>query len=335
MMNRKLITEAPVVGPAESPRTIVRTASALLVKYNMVGVFILMVIVSSIMSDVFLTPQNIFNLLVQVSGASIASLGMLLVILTGGIDLSVGSVFALSSVVLGLSTLRFPLALALLIAILVSCASGSLVGYLVAGRGMAPFMATLAFMTIDRGMAFILSKGSPISLPESASALNTVFGTESLLGVPYPVLLMFVVFVYVLFTLRFSVFGRLIVGIGSNETAVLLSGIQVRRYKFLVYVLSAGLSALGGVISTARTGVGSPVVGEGVELDAIAAVVIGGGSLMGGKGTALNTLLGALILGMIGNIMNLMNVAGYPQEVVKGVIIIVALLLQGIRRPES
>ena len=206
MMNRKLITEAPVVGPAELPRTIVRTASALLVKYNIVGVFILMVIVSSIVSDVFLTPQNISNLLVQVSGASIASLGMLLVILTGGIDLSVGSVFALSSVVLALSTLRFPLALALLIAILVSCASGSLVGYLVAGRGMAPFMATLAFMTIDRGMAFILSKGSPISLPESASALNNVFGTESLLGVPYPVFLMFVVFVYVLFTLRFGCF---------------------------------------------------------------------------------------------------------------------------------
>ena len=145
-------------------------------------------------------------------------------------------------------------------------------------------MATLAFVTIDQGIAFILSKGSPISLFDSASALNTVFGTESLLGIPYPVVLMFIVFVYVLFTLSFSVFGRLIVGIGSNETAVLLSGIQVRRYKFLVYVLSAGLSALSGVINTARTGVGSPVVGEGVELDAIAAVVIGRRQSHGRKG---------------------------------------------------
>ncbi len=334
MVNPQRNMNAAILNSTKWPRTFFRQSVTVLIKHNTVGIFILMVVVSSIISNVFLTTQNLFNLLVQVSGASIASLGMLLVILTGGIDLSVGSIFALSSVILALSTLKFPLALALLMALMVSFAGGSIVGYLVSARGMAPFMATLAFMTIDRGMAFILSKGSPISLPDSATALNVVFGTESVLGVPYPVLLMFLLFAIVMLVLRFTVFGRLVVGIGSNETAVRLSGIQVRRYKFLVYVLSAGLAAMGGIISTARTGVGSPVVGQGVELDAIAAVVIGGGSLMGGKGNALNTLLGAFILGMIGNIMNLMNVPGYPQEVVKGVVIIVAVLLQGIKRSE-
>ena len=128
------------------------------------------------------------------------------------------------------------------------------------------------------------------------------------------------------------VFGRLVIAIGSNETAVRLSGIRVWIYKFLVYSICGGFASIAGIISTARTGVGSPVVGMGMELDAIAAVVIGGASLSGGKGTALNTLFGVFILGMIGNIMNLKNVPAYPQQVIKGLIIIFAVLLQGIQR---
>ena len=142
---------------------------------------------------------------------------------------------------------------------------------------------------------------------------------------------MFAIFFLVFFILKYTVFGRLIIAIGSNEEAVRLSGIKLKYYKFAVYGMTGGFAALAGIISTSRTGVGSPIIGVGLELDVIAAVVIGGASLSGGKGTALNTLLGVLILGIIGNLMNLQNVPAYPQQVIKGLIIIAAVLMQGYK----
>jgi ribose transport system permease protein len=141
---------------------------------------------------------------------------------------------------------------------------------------------------------------------------------------------MLLVFLCVYFLLQYTIFGRLVKAIGSNETSVLLAGIQVPFYKFMVYCISGLFCAIGGIVSTARTSVASPIISQGFELDAIAAVVIGGASLAGGKGTALNTLLGVIILGMISNFMNLMNIPGYHQQVVKGIIIIVAVIFQGI-----
>jgi ribose transport system permease protein len=211
---------------------------------------------------------------------------------------------------------------------------GSVSGYLVSIRGMAPFIATLALMTIVRGLGFILSKGTPIILEDSGQALKD-FGSNYIIGIPNPVILMFFIFILVYFLLKYTVFGRLIIAIGSNEESVRLSGIKVWIYKFAVYSICGGFAAIAGIISTSRTGVGSPILGIGLELDAIAAVVIGGASLKGGRGSAVNTLLGIIILGMIGNIMNLMNVPGYPQQVIKGLIIIFAVLLQGIRQNEN
>jgi ribose transport system permease protein len=302
-----------------------------LLKYNTAFIFVALLVASSSASDVFFTQRNIFNLLRQVSQVGIISMGMLLVILTAGIDLSVGSVLALAGVLcayfLTWMSLPFSLVLTVLAGILLGCVSG----YLVSARRVAPFIATLAMMTIARGLAYIISKGTPIPLTESGDGLKA-FGLGYLFGVPLPVILMFAVFAAVYLILKYTVFGRLVVAIGSNETAVTLSGIRVWVYKFLVYGISGGLAAIAGIISTSRTGVGSPEPGLGLELDAIAAVVIGGASLAGGKGTALNTLLGIFILGMIGNIMNLKNVPAYPQQVVKGLIIILAVLLQGFRR---
>jgi ribose transport system permease protein len=146
---------------------------------------------------------------------------------------------------------------------------------------------------------------------------------------------MLAVFLICAILLRRTVFGRLVTAIGSNETAVRLSGIRISYYKFAVYSICGVFSAIAGIISTARTGVGSPVVGVGMELDAIAAVVIGGASLNGGRGTALNTLLGVLVLGLIGNVMNLLSVPAYPQQLIKGVIIIVAVLMQGVRKRDG
>jgi ribose transport system permease protein len=296
-----------------------------LVKYNTVIIFLVMFLVAGWASDTFFSEKNLFNLLRQVAGLGIIGMGMLMVILTGGIDLAVGSNLAVGSVLSAYLLQFMPLPGALALAVMVCVLLGAASGYLVAGRNMAPFVATLALMTIARGLAFIVSKGSPII--STSQALND-FGSAYWLNIPLPVFVMLVVFAFVFTILHYTVFGRLVVAIGSNEAAVRLAGIRTSYYKFAVYCIAGGLAAMAGIISTSRTGVGSPIVGMGFELDAIAAVVIGGGSLSGGRGTALNTLLGVFILGMIGNIMNLMNVASYPQQVIKGFIIIAAVLLQ-------
>jgi ribose transport system permease protein len=301
-----------------------------LLEYNTIVIFIIMVIISSIVSDVFFTSANLTNLLRQVSGIGILSLGMLLVILTGGIDLSVGSMVAMTSVLCGTFLLRMPFPLAIACTVIAGFLAGSVSGYLVSVHRIAPFIATLALMTITRGLGFIISKGAPVILNESGTTLKA-FGSGYLAGIPGPVVLMLFIFLAVAMVLRYTVFGRLTIAIGSNQEAVRLSGIRTGYYKWMVYAISGGFAALAGIISTSRTGVGSPIIGIGLELDVIAAVVIGGASLNGGKGNALNTLLGVLILGMIGNMMNLLNVPAYPQQVIKGLIIIAAVLLQGIR----
>jgi ribose transport system permease protein len=211
---------------------------------------------------------------------------------------------------------------------------GSVSGYLVAYHRMAPFIATLALMSIVRGLAFIFSKGAPIIVDETATALMD-FGSGKLIGIPNPAWILFLVFAITAVLLRYNAFGRIVMAIGSNEEAVRLSGIKVRVYKLSVYAIAGGLSAVAGIILTARTSVGAPVTGIAMELDVIAAVVIGGASLMGGKGSAINTLLGVFILGMIGNIMNLMNIPAYSQQVIKGLIIILAVLMQRFQDPQK
>ncbi len=186
-------------------------------------------------------------------------------------------------------------------------------------------------MSIVRGLGFMFSKGAPIIISESSAVLAD-FGSGKFWGIPNPALIMFLVFIITFILLKYNAFGRIVIAIGSNEEAVRLSGIKVTLYKYSVYAIAGGLSALAGIISTARTSVGSPVTGIGMELDVIAAVVIGGASLMGGKGSAVNTLLGVLILGMIGNIMNLLTIPAYSQQVIKGMIIILAVFLQRFQK---
>ena len=303
-------------------------ARALAATYSTVAIFAALVLVASLISASFLSSRNIENVLRQVASTGVISMGMLLVILTGGIDLSVGSVAALGSIVCASLLASVPLWAAIPLSLAAGGALGALAGYFVAVRRMPSFVVTLAGMTIARGAALIVSEGRPIFLGDSGAWLGDGFNRGSLLGIPLPVLLMLLVFAGTAFVLRLTAYGRLVVAIGSNGEAVRLSGVRVVPRVFSVYVVSGVLAALGGIIITARSGVGSPVVGIGLELDVIAAVVIGGASLMGGRGTALNTLIGVLTLGVIGNIMNLLNVPGYHQEVVKGVIILVAVLLQ-------
>ncbi len=326
--NTAAVAKAPESNPSPTAQDRVRQILALLARNSTIVVFVVMLIISAMLSENFLTTRNIFNMLRQYAGLGIVCMGMLMVILTGGIDLSVGSMAALGSVLVALYLQDNGLAIAVLLTLLVGWLVGSASGILVARWKMAPFVATLALMTIARGLAFISSKGATIQT--DLPALDE-FARGYTLGLPTPAFLMFVIFIITLLVLRYTAFGRVITAIGSNESAVRMAGIRVGYYKYAVYAITGIMAAIAGIIGTARTGVGSPIVGAGMELDAIAAVVIGGASLSGGRGSALNTLLGVFILAMIGNIMNLMNIPDYPQQVIKGVIIVIAVLLQGLQ----
>ena len=299
-----------------------------LIKHNTIFIFVMLVIFSALISDVFFTETNLSNLLKQVSGIGIISIGMLIVILTGGIDLSVGSMVALLAVTFALLINVVILPVAILGTILLGFALGSLSGYLVAYQKMAPFIATLALMTVARGLGFIYSKGSPVTFSSPGGEFMSDFANNSTLFVPNIAIVFFIIVAMAAVMLKYNVFGRLVIAMGSNEEASRLSGIKVNKYKFLVYAISGSLAAIAAIVTASRTNLGSPNMGVSWELDAIAAVVIGGASLNGGRGTAVNTLMGVLILGLIGNILNLLNVPSYPQQVVKGGIIILAVLFQ-------
>lgn len=299
-----------------------------LIKYNTIFIFLILVLFSALISDVFFTSVNLSNLLKQVSGIGIISIGMLVVILTGGIDLSVGSMVALLAVTFAILVNIFALPLAILMTVVIGFGLGSVAGYLVAYQKMAPFIATLALMTIARGTGFIYSKGSPVTFKTYGGLFMSDFANNSFLGIPNIAIVFFIIVGMAFVMLRYNVFGRIVIAIGSNEEASRLSGIKVNKYKFLVYAISGSLAAIAAIIVASRTNLGSPNMGMAWELDAIAAVVIGGASLNGGRGSAINTLMGVLILGLISNILNLLNVPSYPQQVVKGGIIIFAVLLQ-------
>lgn len=314
-----------------------RRIASLLIKSNSILIFVALIVISSLLSSAFLSQENIFNLLRQLTPLLLVSIGMLLVINTAGIDLSVGSIAGAGGLLLAMTLPMFPdnvagLIAALVLAALLGALFGAANGLLVAFSGLAPFIVTLAMMTVARGITFMMSNGQPIRLPYDNATTDIVdsFGSDGVpyIGLPWPVVLSIVVIVVFHFVMNHTTFGRMVVATGSNEAAVRLAGIPVGRYKFLVYVISGALAALAGVVVTSRTDVGVPVTGIGFELDAIAACVIGGALLSGGKGTVVNTVIGVLILGLIGNIMNLLSVPAYPQQIIKGLIIVAAVLLQ-------
>ncbi|WP_245408077.1 ABC transporter permease [Rhizobium sp. TH135] len=301
--------------------------SSLLHRYGTVAILIALLIVATSMSNVFLTERNIINVLRQSAGTSLMAVGMLFVILTRGIDLSVGSIAALGSVLSAILIEQYGTGLSVAGALLAGATCGLISGLLIALLKLPPFVTTLAMMTVARGLSLIVSTGKPIQMGD-AGALVTAFGSGSIAGIPFPVVLMAIVFLIAGVVLNYTRFGRLVKAIGSNVEAVRLSGIPVAFYTTAVYVISGVLAAAAGIVSSSRTGIGSANIGVGAELDAIAAVVIGGASLMGGRGGAFNTFIGVIVLGIIANMMNLARVPGYHQQVFMGCIIVGAMLLQ-------
>ena len=300
-------------------------AARFLLDNNTYLIFLALFVICCLISDKFFSYLNLRNILLQQAGPILVAIGMLMVILTGGIDLSVGSVMAVGSSLS--AVLMTQSGISWIPAILISLAAGILLGaftgILVAYLRFQGFVASLAIMTIARGIAYTITKSTPINLENGT--LNTLASKEC--GYPVIWIMVLIIIVFVIIE-KYTAYGRLVIASGSNIEAVKLSGIRTQRYILSVYVISAALSTLAGVFIAARSNVGNSTIGEGQELDAIAACVIGGASLAGGKGSVTKTVIGALTLALIGNIMNLLAVPAYPQRIIKGCIIIAAVLLQ-------
>lgn len=288
---------------------------------------LLIVIVISLINPGFLTAGNLLNVLRQVSINGLIAFGMTFVILTGGIDLSVGSTLALSSAVSAMMMANgLDPMLAVLAGLIVGALLGAFNGLAIAKGKVAPFIATLATMTIFRGITLVFLDGRPVS-GISDGGFFDMMGKGYLFGIPVPAILMVVTFIILFIILKQTTVGRRIYAVGGNEEAATLSGIKADRIKIFVYSLTGMLSAFAGIILTSRLGSAQPTAGDSYELDAIAAVVLGGTSLTGGKGKIFGTLIGALIIGVLNNGLNLIGVSSFFQQVVKGSVILLAVLV--------
>ncbi|GMA58893.1 ribose import permease protein RbsC [Alicyclobacillus sacchari] len=285
---------------------------------------VLLVFILGVTSGQFFTVSNLLDVALQTSVNALLAIGMTFVILTSGIDLSVGSTLAFSSalaaqwMVAGISPwMAYCCTLYRRVGRGVERRDGSL-------RSLSPFIVTLGTMTLFRGLTEIYTNGQPIfNLPNSFNGL----GNGAILGIPVPVWITVVVFLIAWAVLSRTVAGRRIYAIGGNEKVAYLAGVRAKRYLVVVYMVSGILAALAGLVLTSRLATAEPTAGNGYELDAITAVVLGGTSLMGGEGTLVGTIIGALILGVIDNGLNLLNVSSFYQDAVKGLVILIAIML--------
>ncbi|WP_281365741.1 ABC transporter permease subunit [Paenibacillus alginolyticus] len=291
---------------------------------SLLGLVLIVVILSVVNGD-FLTVGNIFNVLRQISINALIAFGMTFVILTGGIDLSVGSILALSSAfTAGLMASGMNTWLAVGIGLIGGLMMGAINGLLITKGKVAPFIATLATMTVFRGLTLVYTQGRPITGFKEDFAM---LGKGYFLQIPMPIIWMVIAFAVLYIILKHTTFGRRVYALGSNEEATWLSGINTSKVKILVYSISGLLAAISGIILTSRLNSAQPTAGGAFELDAIAAVVLGGTSLSGGRGWIVGTLIGAMIIGVLDNGLNLLNVSSFYQQVVKGVVILIAVLL--------
>lgn len=299
------------------------------------AVLIALAILLSVISPAFRDPQNLINILQQVTVNAILALGMTMVIFTGGIDLSVGSVVAFSGIVMGILVIDLGVNpwLAALIGIALGSVCGTINGLLISRFKLQPMIATLGMMSIARGAALTLAGGRTISgYPPGFTWL----GNGTIPGTTIPVQIVFMLLLYVIayYFMRYRRFGRALYSVGGNEEATRLSGINVFKYKTLAYTVSGALAGIASVVLVAKLNSAQSIAGQDYELDAIASAVIGGASLLGGKGSIWGTLMGALIIGVIRNGLNLLNVSSYLQKLIIGFIILIAVLVDAFRNRE-
>lgn len=307
-------------------------------EYSVAIALVILIILMSVISPQFRTFSNLLNLLRQSAINGLIAFGMTLVILTGGIDLSVGATLGLSGVIFAglIVNLGLPIPLALVLALLFGILLGLISGILVGKAKLQPFIATLITLTVYRGLTLIYTDGRPISNVTNSEYVGSEFlaflGRGRILGIPVPVIILFIAFLILSFMLNRTTFGRQIYAVGSNERTAQLSGINTDRVKLIVYSISGLTATLAGIILVSRLNSAQPTLGEGYELDAIAATAIGGTSMAGGRGKLSGTLLGVLIIAVLGNGMNILGISSYYQDVVKGIVILLAVLIDRFQR---
>jgi len=295
-------------------------------QYGIFMAFVVVCLLLTFTTSKFLTVSNWTIIITQVSINALLAFGVTFVIITGGIDLSLGSIMAVTGV--AAASLAhpdtYPVIVPIAIGLLAGVSMGALNGLVITKSKVPPFIVTLGMMTIGRGLALILSKGRPVS--NLSDSFNFI-GGGNLAGIPFPIIVLIVTFVVCSVVLKKTILGRYIYAVGGNEQAAKASGIRVNKVKMAVYTICGGLAALAGILLTSRITTGQPNAGVGFELDAIAAAIIGGTSTSGGTGTMTGTLIGALLIGVISNGLDLLNVTSYYQQVVMGAIIIGAVVL--------
>lgn len=291
-------------------------------------------IVLTLSSSSFLTAANLLNVSQQISTNFLIAIGMTFIILLGGIDLSVGSIIAVTGLMMGLmmKNWEFPVFLSLVLGLLFACLIGFVTGLLITGFDLPPFIATLGMMSIARGAAYMVTEGQPIyTFPKEFLAITGRYG-----GVPiFTIFIMVIMFAVAAYVLKYTKYGRYIYAIGGNKNCAVLSGIHVKRVECTAYVISAFCCGVAAIVLTSRLDSAVPTNADGAELDAIAAVVIGGTSMNGGEGTLTGTIIGTLIIGIVANGLNLLNVPQGAQRMVKGGIIVLAVIVDVLRRKKG
>lgn len=310
------------------------TAYRILSRYGMLLILLALILVMSILSPTFFTSGNLLNIIRQMSVVGIVAIGVTMVIITSGIDLSSGSVIALVSVIVASFAQpdSFPLIVPILIGLCVGLMTGVINGTIISKGKIAPFIVTLGMMTAARGAALLFSGGRPIG---NLSEPFRFIGQGTVLGIPVPILIFALVGVVSYLLLNKTKFGKYVYAIGGNEQAAIIAGVNVEKYKIMVYGYAGLLSAIAGIILTSRIASGQPTAGNMYELDAIAAAVIGGTSLSGGIGTIGGTIIGALIIGVMNNGLDLLNVSSYWQQILKGAIIVTAVFIDARKNKKS
>ena len=310
-----------------------KPGNKLIQRSSTISIFIILVVMCAIMAAVspaFIKISNILSTARSFSTIAVAGIGVSMIIITGGIDLSIGSAYGLAGVISAMLVVSgVPLIPGILGGMLLSSVVGLLNGLMVVYLKLPPFIATMGTMQIARGVCYIITQGYPVN---NLPAEYTVLGQGYLLGIPVPIWVM--AFIAIVFAVFFNTTttGRRIFALGGNEEATRISGINTRRLKVLVYTLGAALAGLAGIITASKLGVGQPTAGIGFEMDAIAAVVIGGASLSGGEGTVTGTIIGAAIIGVLRNALVLLSVDSYWQTLIIGCVIILAVTIDQLRK---
>lgn len=327
--------QAPNNTPERVKPSVLETARGLVKTYAIGLVLLALIVVGFIATPDFLTVPNGIIILRQTALVGIVAVGMTFVILTAGIDLSVGSIVGLVAVVTGFVIVQgYGVALALLVGMIVGAGVGLLNGLGATFAKVPPFVMTLGMMTAARGLALTLSNGRPISLGEHSDAVRWI-GSGDVFGIPVPVIIFALVVLAASFVLKYTAFGRAVYAVGDNPEAARLSGIRVQTTILSVYVIAGLLAAVTAIIYVARLTVGEPTAGMGLELDAIAVVVIGGTSLFGGQGRIWGTVIGAFIVTVLSNILDLLAVSPFTQQIVTGALLVAAVVFERLQNRNS